>query len=33
MLITASILYWMMTMVLEYIQSRIERKYRKKQKR
>jgi len=33
MLITAAILYWMMTMVLEYIQSRIERKYRKKQKR
>jgi len=33
MLITAAMLYWMMTMVLEYIQSRIERKYRKKQKR
>ncbi len=33
MLITAAMLYWMMTMVLELIQSRIERKYRKKQKR
>ena len=33
MLITAALLYWMMTMVLEFIQSRIERKYRKKQKR
>jgi polar amino acid transport system permease protein len=33
MLITAAMLYWMMTMVLEYIQSHIERKYRKKQKR
>jgi len=33
MLITAALLYWMMTMVLELIQSRIERKYRKKQKR
>ena len=33
MLITAAMLYWMMTMVLEFIQSRIERKYRKKQKR
>jgi polar amino acid transport system permease protein len=33
MLITAALLYWLMTMVLELIQSRIERKYRKKQKR
>ncbi len=33
MLITAALLYWMMTMVLEYIQSRIERKYRRVQKR
>ena len=33
MLITAALLYWMMTMVLELIQSRIERKYRKRQKR
>lgn len=33
MLITAAMLYWMMTMVLELIQSRIERKYRKRQKR
>ena len=33
MLITASLMYWLMTMVLEYIQSRIEHKYRKKQKR
>lgn len=33
MLITAAMLYWLMTMVLEFIQSRIERKYRKKQKR
>ncbi len=33
MLITAALLYWMMTMVLEYIQSRIERKYRRIQKR
>ena len=33
MLITAALMYWMMTMVLEFIQSRIERKYRKKQKR
>ena len=33
MLITAALLYWMMTMVLELIQSRIELKYRKKQKR
>jgi polar amino acid transport system permease protein len=33
MLITAAMLYWLMTMVLEYIQSRIERKYRKVQKR
>lgn len=33
MLITAAMLYWMMTMVMELIQSRIERKYRKKQKR
>lgn len=33
MLITAAMLYWMMTMVLEYIQSRIERKYRKQQVR
>lgn len=31
MLITAAILYWMMTMVLEFIQSRIEHKYRKQQ--
>ncbi|MEE8364839.1 MAG: amino acid ABC transporter permease [Gammaproteobacteria bacterium] len=33
MLITAAMLYWIMTMVMEYIQSRIERKYRKVQKR
>lgn len=33
MLITAALMYWMMTMVLEFIQSRIELKYRKKQKR
>ncbi|MCH7881394.1 MAG: amino acid ABC transporter permease [Proteobacteria bacterium] len=33
MLITAAMLYWIMTMVMEYIQSRIEHKYRKKQKR
>jgi polar amino acid transport system permease protein len=33
MLITAAMLYWMMTMVLELIQSRIERKYKKQQSR
>jgi polar amino acid transport system permease protein len=33
MLITAAMLYWMMTMVLELIQSRIERKYQKRQSR
>lgn len=33
MLITAAILYWLMTMVLELIQSRIERKYQKQQSR
>ena len=33
MLITAAMLYWMMTMVLEIIQSRIERKYQKRQSR
>lgn len=33
MLITAALLYWLMTMVLELIQSRIERKYRKQQTR
>ena len=32
MLITAALMYWILTMVLEFIQSRIERKYRKKQK-
>ena len=33
MLITAAMLYWAMTMVLELIQSRIERKYKKRQSR
>lgn len=33
MLITAALLYWAMTMVLELIQSRIERKYRKQTSR
>ena len=33
MLITAAMLYWMMTMILELIQSRIERKYQKRQSR
>ena len=33
MLITAAMLYWAMTMVLELIQSRIERKYQKRQSR
>jgi polar amino acid transport system permease protein len=33
MLITAAMLYWAMTMVLELIQSRIERKYRKQTSR
>ena len=33
MLITAAMLYWMMTMVLELSQSRIERKYKKQQSR
>lgn len=33
MLITAALLYWAMTMVLELIQSRIERKYRKQASR
>ena len=32
MLITAALMYWILTMVLEFIQSRIERRYRKKQK-
>jgi len=32
MLITAALLYWMMSMVLEFIQSRIERKFRKVQR-
>jgi len=31
MLITAALLYWMMSMVLEFIQARIERKFRKVQ--
>ncbi len=33
MLITASMLYWMLTMVLEAVQSRIERRYRQKAER
>ena len=33
MLITAALLYWAMTMILELIQSRIERKYRKQTSR
>jgi len=32
MLITAALLYWLMSMVLEFIQSRIERKFRKVQR-
>ncbi len=32
MLITAAMLYWMMSMVLEFIQARIERKFRKVQR-
>jgi polar amino acid transport system permease protein len=29
MLISASVIYWLMSMVLEVIQSRIERRFRK----
>ena len=33
MLITASLMYWAMSMVLEFIQARIERKFSKAQRR